>query len=50
MGFGRAPHAPVAHGMTPQNTALAKQSATAAEGLKSGAVALARSVQVFHMP
>jgi aerotaxis receptor len=36
--------------MTQQNAALAEESAAAAEGLKSGAVALARSVQVFHMP
>lgn len=36
--------------MTQQNAALAEESAASAEGLKSGAVALARSVQVFHMP
>ena len=36
--------------MTQQNAALADQSAASAESLKSGAVALARSVQVFHMP
>jgi len=36
--------------MTQQNAALAEESAAAAEGLKSGAVTLARSVQVFHMP
>ena len=36
--------------MTQQNAALAEESAASAESLKSGAVALARSVQVFHMP
>jgi aerotaxis receptor len=36
--------------MTQQNAALAEQSAAAAAGLKSGAVGLARAVQVFHLP
>ena len=36
--------------MTQQNAALAEESAAAADGLKSGALALARSVQVFHLP
>ncbi len=35
--------------VTQQNAALVEESAAAAEGLKSGAVALARSVQVFHL-
>lgn len=35
--------------VTQQNAALVEESAAAAEGLKSGAVTLARSVQVFHL-
>jgi aerotaxis receptor len=35
--------------VTQQNAALVEESAAAAEGLKSGAVALARSVQVFQL-
>ncbi|MEY4757600.1 MAG: hypothetical protein RJA34_2498 [Pseudomonadota bacterium] len=36
--------------VTQQNAALVEESAASAEGLSSGSVSLARSVQVFHLP